>query len=113
VKVFPGVGHQVMPAMMCRPPERTFLIRGRSGERDQKLKNSTGAIGAMGQQAMKAGGNSKHAHDVQTEAGHDCNSTNPRPHNQQTSKMHEKKLHADGPVEFIPIDWVSIQWFRH
>ena len=58
----------------------------------------------MRQQAMKAGGNCKHAHDVEGHAGAHCNPAHAGPDNQQTCQMHEKELRADEIIEFVVIE---------
>ena len=66
-------------------------------------KNSAGAVGAMRQQAMKASGNCKHAHDVERQTGNHRNPAHAGPDDQQTCEMHEKKLRADEIIEFFVI----------
>ena len=103
MKVFVSIGDEVMETVMRRPPKGSFLVRRRSRKRDQKLKDSAGAVGAMRQQAMEAGSDRKHAHDVQRQAGPDCHPAHSRPDDQQTSQMHEKELRADEVIELIVI----------
>jgi hypothetical protein len=103
MEVLVRISDEVMMTMMCRPPERPSLIRRRSGERDQKLKNSTRPVGAMRQQTMKAGGNRKHAHNIKSEAGYHCDPTHARPDDQETGQVQKKELCADGIMEFVVI----------
>jgi len=58
----------------------------------------------MGQQAMKAGGNCKHAHDVESDAGTNRNPAHAGPDDKQTCQMHEKELRADEMIEFFVIE---------
>lgn len=98
-----SVGNQVMMPVMGRPPKGAFLIRGCARERNQELRKPAGAIGAMSQQPVKAGGNGEHPQDVKRKAGNDSDAAHSGPNNQQTSKMHEEKLRADEVVEFVLI----------
>ena len=104
MKILVRIGDEMMMTVMRRPPKGTFLIRRCSSERDQKLENSAGAVSAMRQQAMKAGGNCKHAHDVKSQAGTHRNPTHAGPDDQQTGEVHEKELRADEIIEFFVID---------
>jgi hypothetical protein len=97
-----------MASVVSRPPEWSFLIGGRSGKRDQKLKSSTGSVGAMSEKAMKPRGNRKHAHYVQRNTGDDCYCTNARPDNKQAGQVHEKELKANEVIEFFPFGRAKI-----
>ena len=108
MKVFVSIGDEMMETVMRRPPERPFLVGRRSSEGNQKLKDSTGAVSAMRQQAMEAGSDRKHAHDIQRQAGTDCHPAHPCPDDQQTSQMHEKELQAAGVIQFIVIDRATV-----
>ena len=57
----------------------------------------------MRQQTMKAGGNCKHAHDVEGQAGAHRNPAHAGPDDQQTCQMHEEKLRAYEMIEFIVV----------
>jgi hypothetical protein len=107
VKILIRVGYKMVAAMMSRPPKRPFLVRRRSGKRDQKLEDPTGSIGAVSQQAMKSGGNRKHAHDIQTQTNNYGYPTYARPNDQQTCQVHEEKLDADEIVQFVSVDSLS------
>ncbi len=96
-----SVGDEVMAPVMGRPPEWPFLVRRRSRKRDQELEQSTGPVRAMCQEAMKAGGNRKHAHHIQSKTSDYCHRADACPEHQQTREMHEEKLHADGIVQFV------------
>src|SRR6185312_6636016 len=82
MKILIGVGNQMMMSMMGRPPKRTFLVSGSPCERDQKLKKPAGAIGAMGQQAVKARGDRKHSHDIERQTGDDRDCAHAGPNDQ-------------------------------
>jgi hypothetical protein len=88
-----------MPAVVSGPPEWPFLISSRSRERYQEAESSAGSIGAVREEAMKAGGNREHAHYVQGQT--DCNRhcAHARPDHQQTGQMHEEKLDADREIQ--------------
>jgi len=98
MEILRSIGHEVMAAVMGRPPERPFLIRRRSRKRDQKLEKPAGPVGAMCQEAMKSGGNRKHAHNVQCQTSDYCHRAHAGPDDEQTRQMHEEELHADGII---------------
>jgi hypothetical protein len=108
MEIFLSVGNEMMTAMMSRPPERTLLIRRGPGKRDQKLENSAGPIRAMREEAMKPGGDCKHADDVQGYTCDYCHDAHARPDYQQTCQMHEKKLNAYEMIQFVMVEWAGV-----
>ena len=58
----------------------------------------------MCQQAMKAGRNCKHAHDVESQASTSRNPAHAGPDNQQTGQVHEEKLCAYEVIELFVIE---------
>jgi hypothetical protein len=98
MKIFPRVGDKMMPTMMSRPPQRTPLVRSRSHKRDQELKDPAGLVRTVRQQAMKAGGDRKHANNIQSQARDYRDCADARPNDEQTGQMYEEKLYADGKM---------------
>ena len=104
MEILVSVGVKVMAPVMGRPPEWPLLIRCGSSESEQKLKNPAGSVSAVREEAMKAGGNRKHAHHVQRETSNHRHPTHACPDDQQAGQVHEQELRADEVVEFIVIE---------
>ena len=60
----------MMMAMMRRPPQDALLGRAHGHEGDYELKGAAGFKGAVRKIAVVSGGNGKHAHAEEPQAGH-------------------------------------------
>jgi len=98
-----------MAAMVGRPPERSFLIGRRSGERDQELENSASHVGAVSEESMKSGGDREHTRYVKRQTGPDCYRAHSRPDDEQASQVHKKELRADEVIEILPVERAKIR----
>jgi len=77
----------VMIAMVCRPPEWTFLMREAAKESEQELKDTTRLIRAMSEVAMIAGRDGKYSQTIKTQARDQRYPTNSCPEDQQAACM--------------------------
>ena len=64
------IGMAMMMAMVRRPPEDAFLGGAHGHEGDYELKGTAGFKGAVRKIAVVSGGNEKHAHSEERQAGH-------------------------------------------
>ena len=64
------IGMAMMMAMMRCPPQHAFLRRAHGHEGDYELKGAAGFEGAVRKIAVVSGGNEKHAHAEEPQAGH-------------------------------------------
>jgi hypothetical protein len=101
VQVVLGIGVEVMPTMMGRPPERAFLIRRSANKTHYKLESSTALVSAVGKEPVKASRNRKHANDVKRQAGNHSHHAHAGPKHQQAGHMHEKELSTDRTIQFF------------
>ena len=63
------IGMAVMVAMMRRPPQHALLRGAHGHECDYELKDAAGFKRAVRKIAMVSGGNEKHAHAEERQAG--------------------------------------------
>jgi hypothetical protein len=101
VQVFLSVGVEVMPAVMGRPPERTFLIGRSANKAHHKLESPTALVSAVRKEPVKSSRNRKHANDVQRQAGDYSHYTHAGQKHQQAGQMHEKELGTNRAIEFF------------
>lgn len=77
-----AVRMRVVIAMMSRPPERAFLIRRATDQRQDELKDAAGLIGTMREVTVITGGYGKYAKAVEGKARNHRNPANARPEHQ-------------------------------
>src|SRR6266851_4472101 len=97
VRILDGIRMAMVLAVVSAPPQRPFLHGTASENTQQELKPPAGLIRAMGEIAMIAGRNPKHAHKVEAGAEYHALPSSRGEENPKTGQVHGKKRQAFYP----------------
>ena len=92
-----------MVTMVSGPPENAFLGGGHGHPGDDELKPTAGLKGAMGEIAVIAGGDEKHANLVEENAGEEIRPFEVHEKNAERSEMNESKGQGRNQLDARPV----------
>src|SRR5687768_2345873 len=90
----------VMPVMI-RPPERAALHRRCAPEREQKLPESRGAVGLVGEVAVIDSRDGEHPQKIERDRGPHRHRADTDPKSPEAPSMQNKEGNAAHPIDLV------------